>query len=81
MLEQVSNTRSPKMKSVTNFVDLYPIRSGFVGVASGFGSWVLSNSANIQTIAGTIGSVFGALTAIVTFFLLMRKLWRDSAKE
>lgn len=55
-------------------VDHHPLATGSVGAVSGFTSWLLANSSEIQSVAGILGSVFGALTAILTCLLLALKI-------
>lgn len=68
------------MKPISDLADKHPVTTGIIGTVSGLFSWVGAHLEQVQNFASTVGALFGAATAVVTFALVIRQ-WRAKRRR
>lgn len=64
------------MKPLDLLNNRHPFCVGILGAASGFSGWLLDNLPAINLYLTTIGTAAGTLTALLTVWLMLRKVFR-----
>jgi hypothetical protein len=59
--------------NIEAFSNRYPAATAAIGAIGGAASWILDHLPVIQGVASCIGTIFGALTAMMSFWLLVTR--------